>query len=354
MKSEFELKSLDLALQRLLEDNVLKNKEQKEKLFEVYKKDPRKYSLIHEEIRKLRFDKELLEKMLKKDELIAGKNSNSIDTNKKAEYALSLENITDFEKDGKSYIKIHYPYPYDNVRIIENRTDPHQTGKERFEALSGTQKVISTDGVTNATSIFEQSLVRDCHEINVRDIKEVSTATEYSKLSFEQKEKVYGTIKSIIYNLPVSDEEKRVLSSKSVDAMLEALNKKVYISPEDNIVVICEQNEPEKDEVKTLSVTERVNKNGSISKNYTLKPVNENGYKYEESNDEIEYENIEFEKQNEEDIEKEMGVSLKPKAPWQKRRKKEAAFISILWFVIFLGVIAAIIFVSLINLIINK
>lgn len=354
MKSEFELKSLDLALQRLLEDNILKNKEQKEKLFEVYKKDPRKYSLIHEEIRKLRFDKELLEKMLKKDELIAGKSSSTIDTNKKAEYALSLENITDFEKDGKSYIKIHYPYPYDNVRIIENRTDPHQTGKERFEALSGTQKVISTDGVTNATSIFEQSLVRDCHEINVRDIKEVSTATEYAKLSFEQKEKVYGTIKSIIYNLPVSEETKRTLSSKSVDAMLEALNKKVYISPEENIVVICEPNSPSQDEVKTLNVNEKINVDGSRIKNYSLKPLDETGYKYEETYDEMGYENNEFESQKEDDIDKELGVSLKPKAPWQKRRKKEAAFISILWFVIFLGVIAAIIFVSLINLIINK
>lgn len=353
MRTEFELKSLDLALQRLLDDNILKNKEQKEKLFEVYKKDPRKYSLIHEEIRKLRFDRELLEKMLKKDELIAGKNANLIDTNKKAEYALSLENITDFEKDGKSYIKIHYPYPYDNVRIIENRTDPHQTGKERFEALSGPQKVISTDGVTNATSIFEQSLVRDCHEINVRDIKEVSTATEYSKLSFEQKEKVYGTIKSIIYNLPVSDEEKRVLSSKSVDAMLEALNKKVYISPEENIVVMCEPNAPSKDEVKTLNVNEKINVDGSKTKNYSLKPLDSTGYKYEETNDEKGYENNEFESQKEDDIDKELGVSLKPKSPWQKRRKKEAAFISILWFVIFLGVIAAIILASLVEIILN-
>lgn len=266
MKTDFELKSLDLALQRLLNDAVLKNIQQKNKLFEIYKNDRRPYGIIHEEIRKLKIDKNLLEEMLKKDELIAGEKAKTIDTNKKTEHALSLEHITDFEKDGKSYIKVHYPYPYDKVRIIENRSNPHQTGKERFEALSETQKIISTNGITNATSIFEQSLVRDCHEVAMKDIKAVSTSLEYAKLSFEQKEKVYGTIKAMISSLPMSDDEKRLLSSKSVDVMLETLGKKVYISPEENIVVICEENNHLKDEVKTLNVTEKTNSNGSVQK----------------------------------------------------------------------------------------
>lgn len=353
MKTSFELKSLDLALQRLLNEGVLKNEEQKDKLFEVYKKDSREYRLIHEEVNKLRYDKKLLEQMLKKDELIAGSKADSIDTDKKVEYALSLENITDFQKDGKNYIKIHYPYPYDNVRIIENRTDPYQTGKERFESLSETQKLISTDGITNATSIFEQSLVRDCHEVSMRDIKEVSGAIEYAKLSHEQKETVYGSIKAIISSLPITDEEKRILCSKSVDIMLENLNKKVYVSPEENIIVICEQNNPSKDEVKTLQTNKKTNSDGSVTKNYALRPLNETGYRYGNETSKDENANIAYDKQDEDDIEKEMGTSMKPIPPWQKRRRNQAAFISILWFVIFLGLVAGIVVAGLVSLSLN-
>lgn len=356
--TDFEQKSLNLALQRLLNDGVVKNEEQKDKLFEVYNKDPRAYRIIHDEINKLRFDRKLLESVLKKDEKIAGHDANSIDVNKKVEYALSLENITDFEKDGKSYIKIHYPYPYDNVRIIENRSDPYKTGKERFESLQGTQKIMSVDGITNATSIFEQSLARDCHEVIMRDIKEVSKANEYAKLSFDEKEKVYGTIKALITSLEGPDDYKSDLLKKPVEEILLILNRKVYISPEENIVVLIEENNPSKDEVKTLKSEKKTNVNGVTSVKYTLKPLNEIGYRYDgEYYDEELEENISqnefYQKDDADDIEKEKGSALTPKAPWQKKRKKEAAFISILWFVIFAGVIAAIILVSVVSMILK-
>lgn len=356
--TNFEQKSLNLALQRLLNDGVIKNEEQKNKLFEVYNKDHRPYRIIHEEINKLRFDRKLLESVLKKDEKIAGRDASSIDVNKKVEYALSLENITDFEKDGKRYIKIHYPYPYDNVRIIENRSDPYRTGKERFEALQGTQKIMSVDGITNATSIFEQSLVRDCHEVIMRDIKEVSRASQYAKLSFEEKEKVYGTIKALITSLEGPDDYKRELLKKPVEEILLILNRKVYISPEENIVVMSEENNPSKDEVKTLKTEKKTNVNGTTSVKYTLKPLNEIGYRYDgedygENSEENISQNELYQKEEDDDIEKEKGSALTPKAPWQKKRKKEAAFISILWFVIFLGLIAGIITASFINLALN-
>ena len=60
------------------------------------------------------------------------------------------------DQGGKNYIKIHYPYPYDKVRIIENRGN--QTGKERFESLKEKIAQTSLDAEKNTTLIFEQSL----------------------------------------------------------------------------------------------------------------------------------------------------------------------------------------------------
>lgn len=362
MKSEFELKSLDLALQKLLNDGVLKNSEQKDKLYNLYKNDSREYRLIHEEINKLRYDSVLLGKVLTKDDKIIGNGQTEIKIDKKPEYELSLENITDFEKDGKSYIKIHYPYPYDNVRIIENRTNPHQTGKERFESLHGTQKIMSVDGVNNATPIFEQTLVRDCHEIDIKDIRDVSTSTEYAKLSKVEKEKVYGTIRALISSLPISDESKRELNNKPVQTLLDMLNKNVYISPSENIVVICERNNPLKDETKTLNVRTYVAEDGSKKNVYSLKPLDEVGYRYnpEDKNEKLENETQEtigeeknvnegYEVQKEDDLDKEVGQAMVPKAPWQKR-KKQGAFVSLLWSVILLGIISGALIALLVKL----
>ena len=362
MRSEFELKSLNEALQRLLKAGILKNEEQKQKLYNLYKNDPRKYSLIHKEINDLRFNEKLLQDLLKKDELIAGKNANTIDTTKKVEYALSVENITDFEKDGKSYIKIHYPYPYDNVRIIENTTDPHKSGKERFEELQGTQKIMSTDGQTNATSIFEQTLVRDCNEIEMVNLSECAIPSEFEKLSglssssgrMSEREIVYGTLKSIISSLDVSKEEKERLNSDNIDEMLKILGQKVYISPKENIVVNCVENSPELDEVKTLEYQIDQGK-----RKYSLKPLDGKGYKHDSevsledsSNDEANYGNEEYEKEKTDELEKELGPSYSLKRN-NKKKKNEAAFISLLWFVIFAGVIAAIVLASIISMLLK-
>ena len=361
MKSEFELKSLDLALQKLLNDGVLKNSEQKDKLYNLYKNDVRTYGLIHEEINKLRFDMNFLQKMLATDEKVK-EDISKIDVTKKTEYTLSLENVTDFEKDGKSYIKIRYPYPSDVVRIIENRTNPHQTGKERFESILQSQGAMSVDGVINATSIFEQSLVKDCIEINMMDIKDVSTSTEYKKLSHEEKQRVYGTVRALVSSLPVADDVKRELSTKPVQTLLQILNKKIYISPSENIVVICDKSNPSKDETKTLSVKNHVTEDGRRINVYSLKPLDETGYRYnpdnnyqntknesQEPNKEEKSENDPEVIQEEDDIDKEVGQAMVPKAPWQKR-KKQAAFISLLWSVILLGIISGALIAVLVKL----
>lgn len=341
MRSEFELKSIKLLTERLLEDGYIKNVEQRDKLYEVYSNDNREFYVIHEEIKKLRFDKELLEKKLKMNEQVLNKESNTVDLKKQTEVPLSLENITDFEKNGKMFIKIHYPKPLDSVRIIENNTDPYKSGKEIFESLRETQKIISLDGEKNTTSLFEQVLLRDCAEVKLRDIKEVSVPTEYSKLSYEEKQVVYGTLKCIISSLNVSDDVKTNLNEESIDTMLRLIDKKIYISPEYNIIVTCTPNEPSKDSVKELKYILE-----SGVKKFYLSSISENAYDYskEEYTESVQEQNTEYEKTQEEDMIQEKGTQYKPVPPWKKRRNNnQAAFISIFWITLFAGVLVGII-----------
>lgn len=359
MKTDFEIKKIQEKLTELLNLGVIKNYDDLKKLKDIYIKDYKSCEDIIKEINNLKFDKEKLNELLMKNEKIGDINISELDVKKKEECKLSLENITDFEKDGKQYIKIHYPYPNDNVRIIENRSDPYQTGKERFEELKERFAKSTLDGIENATSIFEQSLSKDCIELNIKDIKEVSSKYEFDKLTKEEQQIVYGTLKAIILTLPVSEEEKRILTSKSVDTILDNLQKKVCISPADNIVVISQINETTKDEIKSLNVQKRTNINGEIVYDYYLKPLNETGYNYEKSNveeDQVQESienNNEYEKQNIDDLDKEVGSSLTYKAPWQKRKRNNAAFISILWFVMFLGMILSVLLVTLVKVYIS-
>lgn len=356
--SEFELKSLKTALDRLLKDGIIKNEEQKELLLEVYKNDGRPYSLIHEEINKLRFDDKLLEERLKQKLVVEGVEAKNVDTTKNKEKPLSLEDITDFEKDGKNYIKVHYPD--DSVRIIENRTNPFHSGKEQFEEISKKMDLVSEDAKLNATAIFEESLVKSCIEVDVKDIKEVTTESEFKKLTDEQKKNVVGTLKAIIGLLDISDEEKKRLTSQSVEIMLSVLNKKVYIAPEENIVVICTLNDPVKDEVKTLQTDKKVGIDGRTSHVYKLTALNEKGYNYE--NKEVIDENGEYaeEKTNEEtvkseegDLDKEMGASYKPKAPWERRKKNESAFMNLSWAIVLLGIFTVVAVAAILSLFMN-
>lgn len=355
--SEFELKSLNTALDRLLNDGIINN-EQQDILLDVYKNDGRAYPLIHEEINKLRFDDKLLEERLKQKLVVEGVEAKNVDTTKDKEKPLSLEDITDFEKDGKNYIKVHYPD--DSVRIIENRTDPFHSGKEQFEEINKKMDLVSEDAKRNATAIFEESLVKSCIEVDVKDIKEVTTESEFKKLTDEQKKNVVGTLKAIIGSLDISDEEKRRLTSESVEVMLRALNKKVYIAPEENIVVICTPNDPVKDEVKTLQTDKKVDIDGQTTKSYKLTSLNETGYNYEnkevtnESGDYAsEQSNEETVKSEEGELDKEMGASYKPKAPWERRKKNESAFMNLSWAIVLLGIFTVIAVAAILSLFMN-
>lgn len=334
MKSEFELRSLEMLLQRLLEDSIIKDEVQKKKLYKLYSNDNRDFSQIHEEIKRLRYDSKFLLEKLKQDEIVIDKQAYKIDTTKKAEYPLSLDCIEDFTKDGNSYIKIHYPAPSDKIRIVENTTNPYKSGKEIFESLKDTQKLMGLDGDSNVTSIFEQVLLQDRNEIIMQDVKELSKTSEFSKLSNEEKEIVFGTLKTILSSLNVSDDMKKRLNSENVEMLFQMLDEKIYISPQRNIIVRSIPNEIAEDKVSELKYTVDYG-----VKNYSLEPLNEKTNK------------IDMVGMNEDVLENgsspvldEDGNNLDGPAytkipSWKKKKNGQAAFVSVLWIAMLMGIL---------------
>lgn len=343
--SEFELKSLQYSLDHLKELGIIENDNQYDSLLEMYKSDTRDFNEIHKELYDMEVNHDLYQKKLEECINKDTKVKTDVDLEKEATVELKLDNITDFDKNGKSYIEIHYPQPIDEVRVIENTTDPHYTGKEIFESLKDKSGLVTMDGTSNATTIFEQELSKKCHEVNMKDIKEVSKAEEYNKLSKEEQKIVYGTLMTTINSLDLTIEQKSDLKKGPVEEIFKIVNKKIYISPEENVIISWNKNNYEKDEISTLDTKTNDNK---VS--YTLKPLNASGYKstYSENNemsnesdsnelgeetnsmsDEM-VENEEKEIQDPNDLELQKGAVLTYKRKRQKP-KDSAAFVNIIW-----------------------
>lgn len=155
----------------------------------------------------------------------------------KKENQLNLENVSDFTKDGKDYIKMRYSDG--SIKIIENSIG--KSGKEIFEYLQSRYNINSSDGINNATMIFE-NLIKSYHEVKLTNVKNM-TKEEYNNLNLKEKE---------LFN---------IIRRKYV-------GYEIIASPEENIYVISL---PGKDE-KVVSVEER---NGM----YVIEEVDEKGYR---------------------------------------------------------------------------
>lgn len=155
----------------------------------------------------------------------------------------------------KGFIKIHYPFPDDRVRVIENRTDPFKTAKEIFEELN---ENIGTDeeGIKRAVSIFEDIMLKKCNETKLVNYEEQKKYTEYDKLSNKEKESFDGLTE-------VLDNNKQKFEGKVVRVCLE-----------EKIVIISTKNEPTKDEIKKIKFNKE-------KERYELVPVDSKGYKYD-------------------------------------------------------------------------
>lgn len=179
------------------------------------------------------------DKIFKKLLILAQQKDNQfeIKNDKEQVKKLNLENITDFTKDGKNYIKIRYDDG--TIRIIEN--NKNASGKEIFEYIQSNYNINGDDGSLNATIIFE-SLIRSCHEVKLKNVKNMNKE-ELEHLKIKEKE---------LFN---------VIRKKYV-------GYEIIASPDENIYVIAI---PGKDE-KIVSVEK---KNGM----YVILEVDEKGYK---------------------------------------------------------------------------
>lgn len=156
----------------------------------------------------------------------------------KEENHLNLENVSDFTKDGKSYIKMHYSDG--NIRIIENSLNG--SGQEIFKDYQSRYGINSNDGAINATNIFE-TLINEFHEVTLTNIKDM-TKEEYNNLKPKEKE-LFDIIRK------------------------KYVGYEIIASPEENIYVISSAGKEE----KVVSVEERDGK-------YVIYDVDEKGYKH--------------------------------------------------------------------------
>lgn len=248
MKEKNDIDVINKSLEKLISNGYI-TKSDAEILKLFYYEDKRNIEDINDEIAKFPINKSFLKEKLKVAKIDKEK--------KKVENttpSLSLENIVDFEKDGKSFIKIHYPFPDDRVRVIENRTDPFKTAKEIFEELN---ESIGTDeeGIKRAVSIFEDIMLKKCNETKLVNYEEQKKYTEYDKLSNKEKESFDGLTE-------VLDNNKQKFEGKVVRVCLE-----------EKLVIISAKNEPTKDEIKKIEFDKEKGR-------YELVSVDSKGYKY--------------------------------------------------------------------------
>lgn len=248
MKEKNDIDVINKSLEKLISNGYI-TKSDAEILKLFYYEDKRNIEDINDEIAKFPINKSFLKEKLKGAKIDKEK--------KKVENttpSLSLENIVDFEKDGKSFIKIHYPFPDDRVRVIENRTDPFKTAKEIFEELN---ESIGTDeeGIKRAVSIFEDIMLKKCNETKLVNYEEQKKYTEYDKLSNKEKESFDGLTE-------VLDNNKQKFEGKVVRVCLE-----------EKLVIISARNEPTKDEIKKIEFNKEKGR-------YELVSVDSKGYKY--------------------------------------------------------------------------
>lgn len=295
MKEKKDIDVIDKSLEKLISSGYITNSDA-EMLKLFYYEDKRSIEAINDEIAKFAIDKNLLKEKINEAKLDKEKKEAENTTP-----SLSLENIVDFEKDGKSFIKIHYPFPDDRVRVIENRTDPFKTAKEIFEELN---ESIGSDeeGIKRAVSIFEDIMLKKCNETKLVNYEEQKKYTEYDKLSNKEKESFDGLTE-------VLDNNKQKFEGKVVRVCLE-----------EKLVIISTKNEPTKDEIKKIKFNKE-------KERYELVPVDSKGYKYDnqdnmdQDTNSLENDASEDDLNIEEKTQKEGELNIDKGTAYKKRRK---------------------------------
>lgn len=300
---EFKRQAISYALEELKNKRLINDDEAK-KLQELYEKDSRDIKEIFYEIKNL--TREEIEKKLTKAKAQKAPQENKI----------SIDNVDDFQNQmkTKNLIKIHYPYPSDEVKVVENYSG--RSAKELFEAAKDKDGLVSVDGFVSSVDVSKDYIEPDKIEVKLHNVTDLARRGEFSKLSYKEKECVIGLVSSIVNELSKrGDISKEELSRTPVDRLVLMLNKNVFISPEENIVILCTENEPTKDEI--MAVTK--NSDGK----YELENLKIDNNEKEiggNTGDTTSKEKHEMKNENALANDKEKGVAMRKKAPWEKRR----------------------------------
>ena len=238
---DFKSAALNKALLNLKRKLVLSKDDEKE-LIDLYMKDQRDIKVLFDEISNL--DRDTLNKKL---------NKIMIEKTSKKENKISLEYIDEFrnKENTKDLIKIHYPYPSDKIKIIENHSG--KSAKEIFEESKDEDGLVTVDGFVNTTDVSKRYVEPDRVEVKMRNVTELATKGEFNKLSTKEKERVLGLVACIIKQLAKNEEHEKARKKVPVEQLIMMLNKNVFIAPDENIVVLCIPDDPTKDEIKAVT-----------------------------------------------------------------------------------------------------
>lgn len=238
---DFKSAALNKALLNLKRKLVLSKDDEKE-LIDLYMKDQRDIKVLFDEISNL--DRDTLNKKL---------NKIMIEKTSKKENKISLEYIDEFrnKENTKDLIKIHYPYPSEKIKIIENHSG--KSAKEIFEESKDEDGLVTVDGFVNTTDVSKRYVEPDRVEVKMRNVTELATKGEFNKLSTKEKERVLGLVACIIKQLAKNEEHEKALKKVPVEQLIMMLNKNVFIAPDENIVVLCIPDDPTKDEINAVT-----------------------------------------------------------------------------------------------------
>ena len=308
--SNFKENTIKLILNDLAGRKIIENEEQKNKLFEVYMNDKRTLEDIIKELN-----------VLTKEDII-NKITKQKSKEEPKENKVSLDNITDFAKEdsGRNFILIHYPYPDERIKVVENLTNKY--AKDIFEALKDENGLVSIDGFVQSVEVFENSIEPEKNEVKMHDITELAKEGNFKKLTYEQQKMVIAVIDSVINEMAgINEQQKQRLRKTPIEELVKMFNKNIYLSPEENIVTMCVPGDLSKDRIQTVTK--------DAKGNYKLTSLSAVGYSYvneeqkQEDKENVSPENTVGEneasqKENVDDPEK--GVSY-----WKKKRppKKE-------------------------------
>ncbi len=294
---EFKSQSIKLALDELQNKGIINDKE-KNDLYDLYKKDGRDKKIVFYEIKNL--SKEDIQKKLNKNNIIKFPQ----------EVKITMDNVDEFENKSKtkSFIKIHYPYPSDEIKVVENYSG--KTKEQIFNEAKDDNGLVSVNGFVSSVDVYENKVEKEKIEVKLHNVTDLAKRGEFNKLSDKEKRCVIGLISSIINQLAKSEEDKKRLSQMPVDEVILKLSKNVFIAPQENIVILCVPNDPTKDEIS--AVTKNVNGEYELEDlkiNDNTKTYAGEAYNKEETLD------------NNQLGDEEKGTQMRKKAPWEKRKK---------------------------------